>query len=84
MSKKHVQTLSAVFAEPVRANIAWHDVETLFVWLGAEVTQGRGSRVRVVLNGRHAVFHEPHPEKEISKAAVRSVREFLENAGVEP
>ena len=83
MNKKNSETLSAIFADPVRANIAWRDVESLFVALGAEVTEGRGSRVRVALNDVRAVFHEPHPEKEISKATVRSVREFLENAGIE-
>jgi hypothetical protein len=31
-----------------------------------------------------AVFHEPHPEKETDKGAVKSVREFLIKAGVEP
>lgn len=83
MNKKNTETLSAIFAEPVRANIAWHDVEALFGALGAEVTEGRGSRIRVALNGVRAVFHEPHPQKEISKSAVRSVREFLDNAGIE-
>jgi hypothetical protein len=83
MNRKNTETLGAIFAEPVRANIAWRDVEALFEALGAEVTEGRGSRVRVALNGVRAVFHEPHPEKEISKSAVRSVREFLNNAGVE-
>lgn len=62
----------------------WSDIENLFVALGATITQGRGSRVRVYLNGEKAVFHEPHPEKETDKGAVNSVREFLRNAGVEP
>ena len=46
------------------------------------VTQGRGSRVQIHLKGVRAVFHEPHPEKETDKGALRSVREFLENAGI--
>ena len=46
------------------SNIPWSDVEALFVALGAEVTEGHGSRVRVALNGVRAVFHRPHPEKE--------------------
>jgi hypothetical protein len=83
MSKKD-RTLTAIFAEPVRANISWHDIESLFHSLGAEVTEGDGSRVRVVLNGVRATFHEPHPEKEISRSAVRAVREFLRNAGEAP
>jgi hypothetical protein len=59
-------------------------VVSLFKGLGAEITQGRGSRVRVVLNGVRATFHEPHPEKELGKPAVRSVRGFLIGAGEGP
>ena len=55
---------------------------SLFKALGASVSQGRGSRVRVSLNGVKAVFHEPHPEKETNKGAVKAVREFLVNAGI--
>ena len=47
-------------------------------------TQGSGSRVRILLNEVRAVFHEPHPQKETDKGAVKSVREFLIKAGVEP
>ncbi|MEW6501251.1 MAG: hexulose-6-phosphate isomerase, partial [Thermodesulfobacteriota bacterium] len=31
-----------------------------------------------------AVFHRPHPRKETDKGAVKSLRRFLENAGVKP
>src|SRR5437762_7318857 len=64
MTKKQVRTLEGIFADPVRDNIDWHDVESLLVALGAELTEARGSRVVVVLNGVKAVFHEPHPQKE--------------------
>lgn len=84
MSRKHEKTLAALFAEPARANIRWDDVVALFRSLGAEVTEGRGSRVRVVLNGRRATFHEPHPEKEIGKKTVADARDFLEDAGLAP
>jgi hypothetical protein len=40
--------------------------------------------VRVALNGVRAVFHRPHPQKETEKGAVKSVRRFLETAGVTP
>jgi translation initiation factor IF-3 len=83
MNKKQEKTLAAIFEEPVRANIDWHDVESLLKSLGAVITQGRGSRVRVSLNGVRAVFHEPHPEQEMQKGAVRSLRGFLMEAGVE-
>lgn len=83
MSRKHDRTLAAVFADPVRANIRWEDVEALLASLGATITEGRGSRVRVALGEAKAVFHEPHPEKEISKGAVRSVRDFLIASGAD-
>jgi len=83
MDTKHQKTLTSIFAEPTRSNINWNDIESLFLALGGEVSEGRGSRVRVVLNGVRAVFHRPHPEKETDKGAVKSVRRFLLEAGVE-
>lgn len=82
MNKKHQRTLEAIFASPVRASINWKDIESLFAALGAEIEEGRGSRVRVLLNKEEAVFHRPHPQKETDKGAVVSVRRFLENSGV--
>jgi hypothetical protein len=80
---KHRKTLEAIF-EAERANIARQDVRSLLVALGAEVTEGSGSRVRVALKDVRAVFHRPHPRKETNKGAVKSVRRFLEAAGVKP
>jgi hypothetical protein len=82
MDNKHKRTLNAIFEDPVRSNINWSDIETLFVALGAEVTEGNGSRVRVALGSVKAVFHRPHPEKETDKGAVKSVRRFLLESGV--
>ena len=55
----------------------------MLIALGAEVSEGAGSRVRIALNEIRAVFHRPHPEKETDKGAVKSVRRFLIEAGVE-
>lgn len=84
MNRKHQRTLEAIFSTPVRASINWKDIESLFNALGAKIEEGRGSRVRILLNEEEAVFHRPHPQKEIDKGAVVSVRRFLENAGVKP
>ncbi|MFN7621466.1 MAG: type II toxin-antitoxin system HicA family toxin [bacterium] len=81
---KHARTLEAVFANPVRANVLWADVESLFAAAGAEISEGRGSRVRVSLDGVDAVFHRPHPQKETDKGALKSVRRFLTEAGHAP
>ncbi len=52
--------------------------------LGAELSEGRGSRVRIFLNGVRAVFHRPHPQKETDKGAFASMRRFLVEAGIDP
>jgi hypothetical protein len=77
-------TLRAIFTDPVRANVAWSDVESLFRHLGGEVSRGHGSRVRVCLNGVRATFHRPHPQREAHKLLVKSVRRYLGTAGVAP
>ena len=84
MDRKHRKTLEAIFEKPERANIAWQDIEALFIVFGAEIYEGSGSRVRVALKDVRAVFHRPHPRKETNKGAVKSVRRFLEAAGVKP
>jgi len=84
MSTKHRRTLAAIFAEPIRANVNWSDIEAMLKACGAEVLEGKGSRVRIALNGVRAVFHRPHPEKEADKGALRSMRRFLTEAGVTP
>ncbi len=84
MESKHRKTLEAIFEKPERANIPWREVEALFIALGAEISEGNGSRVRVALKDVRAVFHRPHPRKETNKGAVKFVRRFLESAGVKP
>jgi hypothetical protein len=59
-------------------------VEGLLIALGAELTEGSGSRVRIALKGVRAVFHRPHPQNETDKGAVKSLRRFLTEAGLSP
>ncbi|WP_377290152.1 type II toxin-antitoxin system HicA family toxin [Rhizobium sp. SG2393] len=84
MSRRHHATLTQIFAEPVPAGIAWRDIEALLLFLGAEISEGQGSRVRIALNGVRSVFHRPHPQKETDKGAVKSMRRFLTEAGIKP
>jgi len=83
MNRRHQSTLEAIFTDPVQSNIVWTDIESMLKALGAEISEGRGSRVRIALNGVRAVFHRPHPEKETDKGAVKSMRRFLETAGID-
>ena len=82
MNSKNKKTMELLYRNPIQANILWSDIERLFVTLGAIISEGEGSRLRIKLNGARAVFHRPHPRKTTDKGAVNSVRRFLENAGV--
>lgn len=74
-------TLDAIFEIPTRSDIRWADIESLLRALGT-VTEGRGSRVRVRVGDRRAVFHRPHPRPTTGRHTVRDVRAFLVAAGV--
>ena len=66
----------------INGDIPWKDIESLIVALGGEISEGRGSRVRIYLNGVRAVFHRPHPKRVTDKGAVSSMRRFLKEAEV--
>ncbi|MFM7908810.1 MAG: type II toxin-antitoxin system HicA family toxin [Microcystis aeruginosa] len=83
LSKKQRKILDQIFEQPVRSDVVWTNIESLLEALGAEISEGRGSRVRVALKGVRALFHRPHPRRETDKGAVVSVRRFLSEAGVE-
>jgi len=53
-----------------QAGIPWADIEKMLRHYGAELSERRGSRVRIALNGVRAVFHRPHPQRK--RIAVRS------------
>ena len=84
MNKKQRRTLQRIFEKPERSDIPWKEIESLFTALGAEISEGRGSRVRVALKDLRAVFHRPHPERVADKGTIKSVRRFLQEAGVQP
>lgn len=67
-----------------RSDVNWADIMSLLQHLGAEISEGKGSRVRIALNGIRAVFHCPHPGRETVKGALKSMRRFLAEAGVKP
>jgi predicted RNA binding protein YcfA (HicA-like mRNA interferase family) len=84
MVSRHKRTLKSIFNDPVKSNVPWKSIENMLKSLGAELSEGRGSRIRIYLNGVRAVFHRPHPKKETDKGALKSIRRFLTEAGVEP
>ena len=84
MNNRNRKTLEAIFADPVRSDIKWADIEALFVACGGILEEARGSRLCVEINGVVAHFHRPHPQPDTDRGAVKSVRRFLKNAGVKP
>ena len=77
MNSKQKKVYQRIFKNPVQS-----DIEKFLESLGAKISEGNGSRVRIELKGERAVFHRPHPEKVTDKGAVKSMRKFLDNAGV--
>lgn len=84
MNARQRRTLEAVFAEPVRANLAWADIESLLTSMGCRLIEGAGSRVRFESKEIVATFHRPHPAKEAKRYQVRDARDFLVKLGVRP
>lgn len=83
MNVKQRKVYEQIFTNPVKSDIDWKDIENLLESLGADISEGNGSRVCIELNGERAVFHRPHPESSTDKCAVKSMRRLLVNAGVE-
>jgi hypothetical protein len=84
MNSRHRRTLARIFAEPTPADLRWSEIEGLLRTVGAEISEGAGSRVRAALGGVRAVFHQPHPGPETRRSMVRAVRDFLAAAGIKP
>lgn len=82
MKNKHKETLGRIFHNPIQSGIKWKDIETMLLAMGAEISEGHGSRVRIALKGMRAVFHRPHPQKETDKGAIIPMRRFLLETGM--
>lgn len=82
MNSKQKRIYDLIFKNPIQSNIEWKEIENLLKSLGATISEGNGSRVRIELNGERAVFHRPHPEKVTDRGAIKSMRRFLYNTGV--
>ena len=84
MISRHRRTLVRIPAEPTPAELRWNEIEALLRAIGAEISEGAGSRVRIALGGVRAVFHRPDSRPETRRGRVRAVRDFFAAAGVEP
>jgi len=82
MNNKHRKMLQLLFSDSINGNIEWKKIEALFMALGAEKDEGKGSAVTFILNNKRIDFHRPHPNKEALRYRVKAAREFLEKAGI--
>jgi hypothetical protein len=82
MNNRQRRILQAIFQDPIQSTIKWSAIENLLTALGAEVKEGRGSRIRVTLNGVRQVFYRPHPHNTAGVERIKIVRSFLLRAEV--
>ncbi|WP_236631479.1 type II toxin-antitoxin system HicA family toxin [Endozoicomonas numazuensis] len=68
----------------VPKQLEWKAIEALLTAVGAEIIEGRGSRVRFHKHGGIGTFHRPHPKKEAKPYQVKDARDFLIRIGVKP
>jgi len=84
VNSRQRRTLQRVFEMPTRSDIEWKEARSLLVALGADLQEGKGSRVRIRINGRPHVLHFPHPRKEMKKWVVEDLRDILKSVVIEP
>ncbi|WP_414867220.1 type II toxin-antitoxin system HicA family toxin [Pseudomonas donghuensis] len=69
---------------PTSASLVFTDIEALVLYLGGQVQEREGSRVKLILGDQLWRCHRPHPGKEAKRYQVEEAREFLLRAGVQP
>ena len=84
MKRKHLKTLTSIFARPLSGNVQWRDIEALLAALGATIEEREGSRIAVVLFGQVQVYHRPHPSPNTDTGAVASIRRWLDTNDITP
>jgi hypothetical protein len=83
VNKRQQKTLKTISAKPDRNNIPWDDFISVLQALGADLTEKGGSMLGVCLNGKYAVFHQPHPGREIYPSDLKRIRRYLREAGID-
>jgi hypothetical protein len=82
MNHKHRKILHLLFSHPEPANLAPADIRAVLGELGADLEERHGDRYSVSLGGHTVVLH--HDTHSVSKEAVRQIRRFLADRGLDP
>ena len=83
VNSTHRKTLKLIFDKTVVGSLKWQRIEALFLALGAQAIEGRGSRVRFELMVWSPPFIGPIHTRRQSRTRC-AMRKFLEQAGVKP
>jgi HicA toxin of bacterial toxin-antitoxin, len=83
VNSKQRKTLTLLRAQPTPKTLAWADIESLLIALGARRVSRGGSAVSFELNGVRLDVHRPHPQKEAKPYVVRNAAQFLKLAGID-
>ena len=80
MNSKQKKVYQRICKNPVQSDIEWKDIEKFLESLGAKISEGNASRVRIELKGEMTVFRRLHPEKVTDEGS----RQRVEPAAVQP
>jgi len=83
VSSKQRKTMKKIFEDPIPIDVTFRDAIALLKSLGAEISEGKGSRVRIFVNGTVHILHKPHGNKSdgsISKRDVKAFRKLITNS----
>ena len=64
--------------------MTWVELEALFIAVGADKMEMRGSPIRFSLGSQEGAFHKPHTPKTFMPYQIALAREFFEKAGIRP
>lgn len=84
MNNRQRKTLEAIFTQPIPTDLAWEDIESLLLSVGAKKTEGSGSRIRFELEKKDILLHKPHNPKIMRTYQIKLLKEFFEKVGIRP
>ncbi|PKN65538.1 MAG: hypothetical protein CVU54_18760 [Deltaproteobacteria bacterium HGW-Deltaproteobacteria-12] len=82
MNTRQKKTLALIFEKPTRNGLRYDDLKSLLISVGANIREGRGSRVRFEWDAYSLHIHAPHPQKVLPKYSIELIRDFLVQIGV--
>ena len=83
MSTKQRTMLARIRRRPPPADLRWQDIVSALEHYGVEVSERKGSRVRLKKGHERIVVHRPHPGPHTGRETIRDIASFLKIAGVD-